>query len=622
MDKLRLHTPDLVAQNVERIAELFPGCVTEAHDDLTGNVTRKIDFDQLRQELSDHIVEGPRERYHLDWPGKCEALLAANAPIAKTLRPCREESVDFDTTKNLFIDGDNLDALKLLQESYLGKVQMIYIDPPYNSGNDVIYKDDYAEDVASFLARSQQVEEFGGRLVANPETNGRFHSDWVSMIYPRLKLARNLLKEDGLIFISVDDVEVSTLRRTCDEVFGEKNFIAQLVWKKAYGGGAKSKHCVTLHEYVLMYAREKSSVPAIELPPDEAVLKYYKYRDDKYERRGPYRKQPLATNSMDERPNLRFPIRWRSVDIWPEKQWQWSKERVDEAQRNDDLVFTQKADGWTVDYKQYLRDEDGVERSSKLYSVLDGPYTQAGTADIESLFGSGKVFAFPKPTDLIAHLIRCTRSEGVILDFFAGSATTAHAVLALNEKEGRRLRFIVVQTAEPCAADSEAAKAGFRSVSDIGKERIRRVGARLTEASGSGVDVGFRVLRIDSTNMKDVHYTPDTVKQEDLLTYAKNVKEDRTPEDLLFQVLVDWGLDLALPIDQQTIDGRTVFFVDSNGLAACFEQDVSEDVVKEIAKRKPLRAVFRDSSFASDSAKINVEQIFKLQSPGTELKAL
>lgn len=624
MDKLKMHSPNLTQENIARIREIFPGCVTEARGE-DGKLKLAVDFDQLRQELSESIVEGPQERYHLNWPGKREALLTANAPIAKTLRPCREESVDFDTTKNLFIEGDNLEALKLLQETYLGKVKMIYIDPPYNTGNDFIYEDDFAENVDGFLKRSNQKDEEGNRLVANTEANGRFHSDWISMIYPRLKLARNLLQDNGVIFVSIDDGEVHNLRKALDDVFGEQNFVAANVWKKSYGGGAKSKHVVILHEYVLMYAKSKDGLGIIELPPDEGVLKYYKFRDDKFEIRGPFRKQPLATNSMDERPNLRFPIIWNGIEIWPEKQWQWSKDRVKTALDNDELVFTKKSDGWTVDYKQYLKDENGQTRGSKMFSIWDGPYTQVGTREINELFGNGKVFSFPKPSRMIKHFSQITSDNDVILDFFSGSSPTAHAVLKLNAEGGHNRKFIMVQLPEPCDENSEAYKAGYKTIAEIGKERIRRAGKKILEGEyneGWSKDIGFRVLKVDSSNMADVYYTPDAVDQTNLDLFTDNIKPDRSPEDLLFQVLLDWGVDLTLPIRKETIQGKTVFFVDENALVACFDKEITEELVKELTKVHPLRVVFRDSGFASDAVKINVEQIFRQMSPGTEVKSI
>ncbi len=630
MEKLKLHTPNLTADNIEKVAALFPNCVTETRDE-AGKLTRAIDFDQLRQELSDHIVEGPRERYHLDWPGKREALLAANAPIAKTLRPCRKESVDFDTTKNLFIEGDNLDALKLLQETYLGKVRMIYIDPPYNTGNDFIYEDDFAESSEAYKRRSNEKDERGNRLVANTDSNGRFHSDWLTMIYSRLRLARNLLTDDGLIFISIDDNELADLRHACDEVFGRENNVETFVWKKSYGGGPKEKYAVTQHEYVLLYAKAKNDLPTFSLKYDPAkVDRYYKGRDEHFDIRGPFRLKPLeATKSMDARPNLVYGIPSPDGDeIRPERQWLWSKDRVLKAIETKGLVFIGSGDRRTVNYKQYLRDEEGVERGEKPFSVIDGIYTQQGTDDIRSIFDGKVVIQFPKPMALIRKFIEIALPPGeggIVLDFFSGSATTAHALMAVNAEDGGCRQHIMVQLPEAADEKSEAYSAGLKTIAEIGKERIRRAGAKIKAESATtapNLDIGFRVLKIDTSNMKDVYYAPDEVKQDDLVAHTDNIKEDRTPEDLLFQVLVDWGVDLALPIGQETIAGKKVFFVDGNALAACFEPKISEDLVKELAKRKPLRAVFRDNSYDSDSVKINVEQIFKLLSPETEIKSL
>lgn len=632
MEKLKLHTPNLTAENIEKLAALFPNCVTETADETTGQLKRAIDFDQLRQELSEHIVEGPRERYHLDWPGKREALLAANAPIAKTLRPCREESVDFDTTKNLFIEGDNLDALKLLQETYLAKVKLIYIDPPYNTGQQFIYDDDFAHDADEYFLRSGQADEAGNRMIANTEASGRFHSDWLSMMNSRLRLARNLLKEDGLIFISIDDNENATLRLLCDEVFGHDNFVDAIVWKKRYGGGAKEKHLVALHEYILIYARSKAALPNLFIPlADSAVNRYYKGRDEFFSKRGPYRTHPLeAMKSFDVRENLNFPITAPNGDkVWPKRQWRWGPERVAQALQNGEIEFSPDRSGnWSLSSKQYLNDDSGEQRKTKPFTIIDDVYTQHGTNEIVSIFGNAKIFDFPKPTGLLTQLITIAlngSTNEIVLDFFAGSATTAHAVMALNAEDGGSRRHILVQLPEPVDKVSEPFKAGFRTIADIAKERIRRVGKRIREAAflhSSTLDTGFRVLKVDSSNMLDVYYAPDAVKQDHLALQTDNIKEDRTPEDLLFQVLLDWGVDLALPIEQQKLAGKTVFFVDGNALAACFDPNITEDLVKELATRKPLRAVFRDSSYESDSTKINVAQVFKLLSPKTEVKSL
>lgn len=645
-----MHTPDLTAENIEKLAALFPDCVTEAKDEATGKLKRAIDFDQLRQELSDHIVEGPRERYHLDWPGKREALLAANAPIAKTLRPCREESVEFDTTKNLFIEGDNLDALKLLQETYLGKVRMIYIDPPYNTGSDLLYDDDFGQTSPSFLIRSNQKDELSNRLVANPETNGRFHSDWLSMIYPRLKLARTLLADDGVIFVSVGDGEVSNLQKVCSEIFGEENCVS-LVPRIAKRTSDKGTHFRPTKDFVLVYARDIAQLPEFGIQKVTEASDYKLVGEDgrNYKKSGASLYQP----SLDSRPNQRYYIEAPDGSliippgtVFPEvkadasmvkpqsnsdKVWRWS---VDTYRKQKHLlIFTEgssknplldehgKQSKWNI-YPKVFLDEDTEATLHPEDVIYDYPNSQ-GTKELKSI---SIPFSFAKPSGLVAFLLNLINdNEALVVDFFCGSATTADAVMQLNAKDGGQRRFIMVQLPEVCDSTSEAYKEGFQNITQIGRERIRRAGAKIKADNATiapNLDTGFRVLKIDTSNMADVYYAPDALKQADLVAHTDNIKADRTPEDLLFQVLVDWGVDLTLPITQEQIADKTVFFVDGNALAACFDSKVSEDLVKELAKRKPLRVVFRDSSFDSDSTKINVEQIFKLLSPETEVKSL
>lgn len=658
MEKLKMHSPNITESNIARLAELFPNCVTESRDE-KGNLKKSIDFDLLRQELSTTIVEGPQERYQLNWPGKREALLTANAPIAKTLRPCREESVNFDTTQNLFIEGDNLDALKLLQETYLGKVKVIYIDPPYNTGNDFIYRDDFAEDVDEYLMKSNQEDEQGNKLIANTAANGRFHSVWLSMLYSRLKLARNLLKDDGVILISIDNGEIANIRKLCDEVFGQENFIEQIIWKKRYGGGSKEKYLVNLHEYILMYARNKLSLNEISIPNNSAFIeKYYTKRDEKYKNRGPYRLQPLeAAKSMGERKNLIYEVPCPDgKTILPQKQWLWSKERTFEALSKNELEFNKQKNGdWSVSIKQYLRDENGIENTLKVKSIIEEIYTQHGTKEIENIFGKVDYFPYPKPSTLINFLLKFSSKHGdYILDFFSGSSSSAHAVMQLNAEDNGNRKFIMVQLPEPCDEKSEAFKAGFKTIADIGKERIRRAGKKILEErelqktqktkSDTGnelglfdedhnsesavtkkeLDIGFRVLKVDFPNMANIYYNPDAVSQGHLFEMADNIKPDRSQEDLLFQVLLDWGVDLSLQISKETIGDLEVFFVDGNVLAACFVNngEITEEFCKQLAKREPLRVVFRDSGFKSDDVKINVEQVFKLMSPHTEVKTI
>jgi adenine-specific DNA-methyltransferase len=673
MEKLKLRTPDLTVQNIERVAQLFPDCVTEAQDE-QGRLTRAIDFDQLRQELSGSIVEGPRERYHLDLPGNREAILTANAPIAKTLRPSREESVDFDTTKNLFIEGDNLDALKLLQETYLGKVKLIYIDPPYNTGEDRIYRDDFAIDVTTFFVRSNQKDEQGNRFVTNSDSNGRFHSDWLTTLYPRLKLARNLLKEDGVIFISIADHETYNLRQICEEVFGSGNFVGTIVWKNVTDNNPTT--VATEHEYIQVYARDKASldaawksnVSAIKdrlvaigeelvreyLDPEKLQEAYsewfrqnkpylgpldrYKYIDGG----GVYTGSQSVHNPGRE--GYRYDVIHPRTGL-PCKEpllgYRFPKSTMDGLLQGGRILFGED-ETKIVELKVYARDF-----VDKLASVIemDG---RSGPYDLKELFPEiKKVFTNPKPVELITRLISfVSRNEDIVLDFFAGSGTTAQAVVELNLSDGCGRKFVMVQAAEPLEPDTDAAKAGFANVAEICKERIRRANAKAkrsfeernaaNQASvqplldgeppkadpNSHIDTGFRVLKIDTSNMRDVYYTPDALPQADLLGQVDNIRPDRTPEDLLFQVLVDEGVDLALPIAKETIFGKTIFFVDGNALAACFDSGVTDELVKEIAKRKPLRAVFRDASYGSDSVKINVDQIFRLLSPETEVRSI
>lgn len=627
MEKLKMHSANLTQDNIARIRDLFPGCITEAKGK-DGSVKLAVDFDQLRQELAESIVEGSQERYHLNWPGKREALLAANAPIAKTLRPCRADSVDFETTKNLFIEGDNLDALKLLQETYLGKVKMIYIDPPYNTGNDFIYEDNFAEATEEYLRRSNQRDEEGGRLTANVTSNGRFHSIWLTMIYSRLRLARNLLTDDGLIFISIDEGEASNLKLVCDEIFGPDNFVEQIAWKNKYGSGALTKGFANVHEYIFVYS--KNQVSNLAAPLDDEQRSAYKLRDENFDIRGGYITQPLATNSKDDRPNLQYTIHHNGKEIRPEKQWIWSEERFLSAYRKGEIVINESNGKFSVRSKQYLRDENGVERLGKPISLLNGPFNQDGTKEIKELFDGTAIFGFPKPTKLIQYFASFVVNDSpdkdfIVLDFFSGSGSTADAVIRLNAADGGNRRFIVVQLPEDCPKESDAFKAGYETIAEVSKERIRRAGKKIAAGHPKqNVDTGFRVLKVDSSNMADIFYSPDALEKPNLDMFVDNIKPDRNSEDLLFQVMLDWGVDLALPIAKQAIQGKDVFLVDGNALAACFDAhgDVDEEFVKELAKVQPLRVVFRDAGFKDSSVKINVEQIFKLLSPATEVKCI
>lgn len=622
MEKLKLHTPNFTAANIDKVAALFPNCLVETRDE-KGVLTRAIDFDLLRQELSGQIVEGPRERYHLDWPGKREALLAANAPIAKTLRPCREESVNFDTTKNLFIEGDNLDALKLLQEIYLGKVKMIYIDPPYNTGNDFIYEDDFAEDVDAYKLRSNQKDISGHRMIANTESNGRFHSDWLSMIYPRVRLAWNLLRDDGAIFVSIDDNEVHNLRRVCDEVFGDVNFVADIAWQKRYTRSNNTVDFTTVIEHILVYAR--SSAFGVNLLPrtDDADARYSNPDNDP---RGPWKGASfLNPATPQERPNLCYPIEnpnTHRVTNPTTNAWRRSREEFERLAQEKKLYWGLDGTSAIPAIKMFLSEARGLTPIN-FWSHEYAGNTDQGTLDLESLMGA-KVFNNPKPVQLIKRILEhATGPDDLILDFFAGSGTTAQAVFEKNAEDGGSRQWILIQLPEATETGSAAVNAGYATISALTRERIRRAGQRVV--SGNNLlkcDVGFRALKVDTSNMKDVYYAPDEVRQGDLVAHADNIKEDRTSEDLLFQVLVEWGVELSLPITKETCVEKSVYFVDTNALVACFDSNIDEGLVKEIAKHKPLRVVFRDGGFNDDSAKINVGQTFKLLAPGTEVRAI
>ena len=660
MEKLKLHTPDITDQNIGKLAELFPNCLTEIQDD-QGRITKAINFDQLRQELSGSIVEGPRERYQLDWPGKRSAVVVANAPIFKTLRPYRQESVDFEKTRNIFIEGDNLDALKLLQETYLGKIKLIYIDPPYNDGKDRIYKDSFEEDASLYAERSGQKDELGQRLVVNPESNGRFHSDWLTMMYARLKLARNLLAEDGVIFISIDDNEADNLQKVCFEIFGEENFIGRLIWKNATDNNPS--RVAVEHEYICAFARVKSAtapvwktsvsdVKSLLLGKAQELLHQHAADDAKvlqaaysaWFSKAKSQLWPLDGYKFIDRGGIYAGIRgvhnpgkegYRYDVFHPETKmpctpplmgYRFPKETMDRLLAESRIIF---GDDHTklIELKAYVQDFQ-----DKLSSVieLDG---RSGAYDLRELFPEYRTaFDNPKPVRLIEKLISFAMPdpEGIFLDFFAGSGSSCHALMAMNAADGGQRRYIAVQLAEPCKEGSDPEKAGVRFISEITRERLLRAGKLLSKTVANQetlthsqeFDSGLRVLKIDSSNMREVYYTPDAVEQSDLLGQVDNIRSDRNADDLLFQVLIDWGLDLGLPINEENIDGKNIFFVDGNALAACFDSGITDETIKTIAERKPLRAVFRDATYGTDSVKINVEQIFNLLSPETEVRSI
>jgi adenine-specific DNA-methyltransferase len=666
MEKLKMHSPNLTEDNVAKIRELFPSCVTEAKDE-EGHVRYAVDFDQLRQQLSADLVDGPRERYQLTWPGKREALFAANAPIAKTLRPCREESVNFDATTNLFIEGDNLDALKLLQEVFLGAVKLIYFDPPYNrkKGNNLIYRDDFVGDTFEYLQKTSQIDGLENRLIANTEANGRFHSDWLNMFYQRLRLSKNLLCPAGVVMISIDDSETANVLHLCYEIFGESNFVGTIIWKNATDNNPTN--IAVEHESIHVFAKSKSDLEnvwksqisdvkdvlkkigdalIVKHPELNALQEAYTawFRDNKVQLGaldrykyidfgGVYTGSQSVHNPGRE--GYRYDVihpRTGKACKEPLMGYRFPKETMARLLSEGRILFGEN-ETKIIELKVYAE-----EYEDKLSSVfeLDG---RTGPYDLKALFPEAKkVFSNPKPVLLMERLLSfATGPQDICIDMFAGSSTLAHASMELSRREGGSRRFISIQFPEEISQDTSDAKEAFQFcskvglkpfISEISKERIRRAGKKLVMGDHNpnwSRDVGFRVLKIDSSNMADVYYTPDSVKQDDLLSAVENIKPGRdNPEDLLFQVLVDWGVDLTLPIRKESVKNRTVFFVNVEpyDLIACFDRGVSEDLVKELAKQKPMRVVFRDNGFESDAVKINVDQIFRQLSPSTEVKSI
>jgi adenine-specific DNA-methyltransferase len=624
MEKLGAHSPSVTERNIDKIAELFPGVITASRA-ADGHLTRAVDFDLLRQELSGHVVEGPRERYQLDWPGKREALFTANAPVAKTLRPARDPSVGFDTTRNLFIEGDNLDALKLLQECYLNKVRLIYIDPPYNTGNDFVYDDDFAETTAEYLARSGQADSSGSRLVANTESNGRFHSDWLSMMYPRLKVARNLLTDDGAIFVSIDSTEHANLTRLLTELMGEDNFRANVVWQKRYTRSNNTRDFTAVVENIVVFSR--SDQFAVNLLPrtEEANARYANPDGDP---RGPWKAASFLNPATPaQRPSLCYEIRnpnTGQVTRPTVHAWRRTRSEFDRLAAEDLLYWGADGRSPVPSVKMFLSEVRGLTPTN-FWSHEYAGHTDEGTRDLAGLI-DGKVFDNPKPVKLMKRVLEhATDGSSLVLDFFAGTGTMAQAVLELNAEDGGARRFIAVQVPEECPPRSAASRAGFATIADIGKERIRRAGTAASQAPHHprwDGDTGFRVLRVDSTNMTDVHRIPDLLAQDDLASLTETVKRERAAEDVLFEVMIGCGVDLSAPIALEKIEGREVFLVDDGALIACLARDPSPAVVRDIAQRAPSRAVFLDSGFATDADRINAERTFARLSPATEVRVI
>ena len=634
MEHLHMHSLNKIDENISKIAALFPNCVTEAKDE-NGEIIRKIDFDMLKQELSNTLVEGREERYQFTWPDKKQAILTANAPINKTLRPCREESVNFDTTENLYIEGDNLEALKLLQETYLGKIKMIYIDPPYNTGNDFVYEDDFAQDASDYIANSGQTDEDGNRLVANTESNGRFHTDWLNMIYPRLKIAKDLLDEDGVVFISIDDNEVDNLKKVCNEIFGNVNFAGIIPYRKRTTKTDVPFGISQDYEWVLVYAKSQKFFAGV--PVDR---KYYSSPDYPNDR---WRLSDLTTQKIEsQRPNSAFnlidPKTGKEYKYNPKRLWAITKDTFQTYYDKGKIVFPDDYDFLNISIPAYrVFESEDRKKALEKYGTSDFlksvstalpdeiGMNETGSKEVDNLVGN-KVFSFPKPISLIKFLIQSIHNKNaIILDFFSGSSTTAHSVIQLNSEDNGNRKFIMIQLPEQTSEDSEAYKAGYKNICEIGKERIRRAGKKIKEDSPlttKDLDIGFRVLKIDSTNMEDVYYTPDHIDTNDL--FKNNIKSDRTGEDLLFQTMLDLGILLSSKIETKKINGKEVFCVEGNYLMACFDDSVDEKTITEIAKEKPYYFVMRDpaNSKDGDSLITNFEQIFATYSPDTVRKVL
>lgn len=623
MDKLRMESVDLTAQNIDKIGALFPNCITETADE-NGKLKKAINFDMLKQMLSDEVAEGD-EAYEFTWVGKKEAIVEANKPIRKTLRPCKEESVNWDNTENLYIEGDNLEVLKLLQESYLGKVKMIYIDPPYNTGSDkFIYTDDFHISKEEYEKEAGYKNEDGEYLFKeNLDSNPQFHSVWCSMIYSRLMLARNLLSEDGVIFISIDDNEQDNLKKICDEVFGERNYVQEIMWIKKFSPQNDAKYFSLNHENILCYAKNKPSFKRNLLPPTEEMLKRYKNPDN--DPRGPWTSGDCTIGRMTEKDY--YPITTPSGrEVYPSNGnvWRFSRDTFKKLIEDNRIWFGENGDNMPR-VKRFLSETNNGIVPISVWGFEEVGHTQSASQELKKLFDNKQYFDYPKPIGLIEKCeVIATDKDSIILDFFSGSATTAHAVMQLNAEDGGNRKFIMVQLPEKTDEKSEAFKAGYKNICEIGKERIRRAGKKIREENpnAESLDTGFRVFKLADSNMTDVYYSPLEINQQMLLEQEENIKPDRTDLDLLFGCVLDWGIPLNLPYISEKIDGFTVHTYNDGDLIACFDKNVSESVIKEIAKRQPLRAVFRDSSFADSPSKINVGEIFKMIAPDTRVRVI
>ena len=623
MEKMRMESVDMIAQNIEKIGMLFPNCITETVDE-SGKPKKAINFELLRQMLSDDVIEGD-EAYEFTWVGKKAAIVEANRPIRKTLRPCMEKSVNWDTTENLYIEGDNLEVMKLLQESYLGRVKMIYIDPPYNTGSDFIYRDNYSVGTDEYEEQLGMYDEVSGeRLFKNTDSNGRYHSEWCSMIYSRLMLARGLMANDGVIFISIDDHEQDNLRKICDEVFGRSNFVGQFIWQRRTSPDMR-KLVSTAHDYIICYAKDSSNIANVinKVRLSEADANNYKNPDN--DPRGPWASSDFTAQGY--RPNQMYEIVTPGgARYTPPEGRCWKNVESEFLKQCEEGRMWFGKDGMGIPRRKiYLSEREG-KNVWTWWPNSEVGHSQEATQEVKMLFDGHAYFDYPKPVRLIKKLIQIgTHDDSIVLDFFSGSATTAHALIDLNAEDGGNRKFILVQLPEHIDPQSDAGKGGFNSICEVGEERIRRAGKKVREAipnTTQALDIGFRVFRIDDTNMTDVYYSADEYNQSMLSMLESNVKPDRTDLDLLFGCLLEWGLPLSLPYTSEKIEGYTVHTYNDGDLIACFDEAISDSVIKEIARRQPLRAVFRDSSFAGSPAKINVGEIFKMLAPDTRVKVI
>lgn len=622
MEKLNMQTTNIVDENIKKIGKLFPNCLTERLN-AEGRPEVAIDFDQLRQELSKDIVEGQEERYQFTWPDKRNAIRLANAPTTDTLRPCREESVDFDNTQNLYIEGDNLQVLKLLRENYLGKIKMIYIDPPYNTGNDFVYNDDFDQDKQEYVHNSGQYDEEGHQLVVNTESNGRFHTDWLNMIYPRLKVAKDLLSEDGVIFISMDENEIDNLEKVCNEIFGEHNLVGKVIWERAFAPKNDAKYLSDSHDYIIVYARNINSFSIGLLPRTDEANARYKNPDN--DPRGPWTPDNMTVKTYSASYDYEITTPNGSIMSPPNGRcWFTSKERMQKLIEEGRVWFGSNG-GNMPRLKRYLADVQQGMTPITIWKYTEVGHNQEGRQEVKQLFDGKGYFDGPKPLRLLNRIITIANTcrDSIILDFFSGSATTAHAVMQLNAEDSGRRKFIMVQLPEATDEKSEAYKAGFKNICEIGKERIRRAGKKIKEESPlttQDLDTGFRVLKLDSSNMQDVYYTPSEFNEQKL--FDDNIKPDRTEEDLLFQTMIELGIELSAKIEKRSIAGKTVWSVSDGYLMACFDEDVNETTITEIARQQPYYFVMRDSSLANDQVADNFEQIWEEYSKDTVRRIL